>query len=160
MLHLILKLILGPELVSKLGEAFIYGLQGRGDQFLAPNKIIGTAKHFLGDGGTYLGVDQGDTKVSENILKDIHGTPYYSALDACIQTVMASFNSWNGSKVHGNEYLLTEVLKNQMGFDGFVVGDWNGHGQIPGCSNGSCPESLIAGVDTVSYTHLTLPTKA
>ena len=136
-----------PELVSKLGEAFIYGLQGRGDQFLAPNKIIGTAKHFLGDGGTYLGVDQGDTKVSENILKDIHGTPYYSALDACIQTVMASFNSWNGSKVHGNEYLLTEVLKNQMGFDGFVVGDWNGHGQIPGCSNGSCPESLIAGVD-------------
>ena len=136
-----------PELVSKLGEAFIYGLQGTGDQFLAPNKIIGTAKHFLGDGGTYLGVDQGDTKVSENILKDIHGTPYYSALDACIQTVMASFNSWNGSKVHGNEYLLTEVLKNQMGFDGFVVGDWNGHGQIPGCSNGSCPESLIAGVD-------------
>ena len=136
-----------PELVSKLGEAFIYGLQGRGDQFLAPNKIIGTAKHFLGDGGTYLGVDQGDTKVSENILKDIHGTPYYSALDACIQTVMASFNSWNGSKVHGNEYLLTKVLKNQMGFDGFVVGDWNGHGQIPGCSNGSCPESLIAGVD-------------
>jgi beta-glucosidase len=136
-----------PELVSRLGEAFIYGLQGRGDQFLGPNKIIGTAKHFLGDGGTYLGVDQGDTKVSENILKDIHGTPYYSALDACIQTVMASFNSWNGSKVHGNEYLLTEVLKNQMGFDGFVVGDWNGHGQIPGCSNGSCPESLIAGVD-------------
>lgn len=136
-----------PELVSKLGEAFIYGLQGSGEQFLGPNKIIGTAKHFLGDGGTYLGVDQGDTKVSENILKDIHGTPYYSALDACIQTVMASFNSWNGSKVHGNEYLLTEVLKNQMGFDGFVVGDWNGHGQIPGCSNGSCPESLIAGVD-------------
>tara|TARA_B110000003_G_scaffold270341_1_gene302643 strand:+ start:479 stop:2902 length:2424 start_codon:yes stop_codon:yes gene_type:complete len=136
-----------PELVSKLGEAFIYGLQGSGEQFLGSNKIIGTAKHFLGDGGTYLGVDQGDTKVSENILKDIHGTPYYSALDACIQTVMASFNSWNGSKVHGNEYLLTEVLKNQMGFDGFVVGDWNGHGQIPGCSNGSCPESLIAGVD-------------
>lgn len=136
-----------PELVSKLGEAFIYGLQGSGEQFLGSNKIIGTAKHFLGDGGTYLGVDQGDTKVSENILKEIHGTPYYSALDACIQTVMASFNSWNGSKVHGNEYLLTEVLKNQMGFDGFVVGDWNGHGQIPGCSNGSCPESLIAGVD-------------
>ena len=136
-----------PELVSKLGEAFIYGLQGSGEEFLGPNKIIGTAKHFLGDGGTYLGVDQGDTKVSENILKDIHGTPYYSALDACIQTVMASFNSWNGSKVHGNEYLLTEVLKNQMGFDGFVVGGLNGHGQIPGCSNGSCPESLIAGVD-------------
>ena len=142
-----------PELVSKLGEAFIYGLQGSGESFLADNKIIGTAKHFIGDGGTALNsseayiLDQGDTRVDEQTLKKIHGTPYYSALDACIQTVMASFNSWNGKKVHGDYYLLTEVLKNQMGFDGFVVGDWNGHGQIPGCSNGSCPASLNAGVD-------------
>ena len=142
-----------PELVSRLGEAFIYGLQGEGENFLADNKIIGTAKHFLGDGGTALNssqayiLDQGDTRVDEQTLKKIHGTPYYSALDACIQTVMASFNSWNGKKVHGDYYLLTEVLKNQMGFDGFVVGDWNGHGQIPGCSNGSCPTSLNAGVD-------------
>ena len=142
-----------PELVSKLGEAFIYGLQGSGESFLADNKIIGTAKHFIGDGGTALNsseayiLDQGDTRVDEQTLKKIHGTPYYSALDACIQTVMASFNSWNGKKVHGDSYLLTEVLKNQMGFDGFVVGDWNGHGQIPGCSNGSCPASLNAGVD-------------
>ena len=142
-----------PELVSKLGEAFIYGLQGSGESFLADNKIIGTAKHFIGDGGTALNsseayiLDQGDTRVDEQTLKKIHGIPYYSALDACIQTVMASFNSWNGKKVHGDYYLLTEVLKNQMGFDGFVVGDWNGHGQIPGCSNGSCPASLNAGVD-------------
>ena len=142
-----------PELVSKLGEAFIYGLQGSGESFLADNKIIGTAKHFIGDGGTALNsseayiLDQGDTRVDEQTLKKIHGTPYYSALDACVQTVMASFNSWNGKKVHGDYYLLTEVLKNQMGFDGFVVGDWNGHGQIPGCSNGSCPASLNAGVD-------------
>ena len=142
-----------PELVSKLGEAFIYGLQGSGESFLADNKIIGTAKHFIGDGGTALNsseayiLDQGDTRVDEQTLRKIHGTPYYNALDACIQTVMASFNSWNGKKVHGDYYLLTEVLKNQMGFDGFVVGDWNGHGQIPGCSNGSCPASLNAGVD-------------
>jgi len=142
-----------PELVSKLGEAFIYGLQGSGESFLADNKIIGTAKHFIGDGGTALNsseayiLDQGDTRVDEQTLRKIHGTPYYSALDACIQTVMASFNSWNGKKVHGDYYLLTEVLKNQMGFDGFVVGDWNGHGQIPECSNGSCPASLNAGVD-------------
>ena len=60
---------------------------------------------------------------------------------------MASFNSWNGSKVHGDAYLLTEVLKNQMEFDGFVVGDWDGHGAVPGCSNGSCAQSLNAGVD-------------
>ena len=100
-----------PELVSKLGEAFIYGLQGSGESFLADNKIIGTAKHFIGDGGTALNsseayiLDQGDTRVDEQTLKKIHGTPYYSALDACVQTVMASFNSWNGKKVHGDYYL-------------------------------------------------------
>ena len=60
---------------------------------------------------------------------------------------MASFNSWNGSKLHGNDYLLTEVLKNRMNFNGFVVGDWNGHGQVPGCSNASCAQSFNAGVD-------------
>ena len=136
-----------PELVSKLGEAFIYGLQGEGEEFLSEKKIIGTAKHFLGDGGTFLGRDQGDTKTTEEALKKIHGTPYFGALNSCIQTVMASFNSWNGSKLHGNEYLLTEVLKNQMKFDGFVVGDWNGHGQVPGCSNANCAASLNAGVD-------------
>ena len=136
-----------PELVSKLGEAFVYGLQGEGEEFLSERKIIGTAKHFLGDGGTFLGRDQGDTKTTEEALKQIHGTPYFGALNSCIQTVMASFNSWNGSKLHGNEYLLTEVLKNQMKFDGFVVGDWNGHGQVPGCSNANCAASLNAGVD-------------
>ena len=136
-----------PELVSKLGEAFVYGLQGEGEEFLSKRKIIGTAKHFLGDGGTFLGRDQGDTKTTEEALKQIHGTPYFGALNSCIQTVMASFNSWNGSKLHGNEYLLTEVLKNQMKFDGFVVGDWNGHGQVPGCSNANCAASLNAGVD-------------
>ena len=150
-----------PELVSELGKAFIIGMQGQGENFLADDKIIGTAKHFLGDGGTFLGIDRGNTKIDEETLKDIHATSYFSALDACVQTVMASFNSWNGSKVHGDAYLLTEVLKNQMEFDGFVVGDWDGHGAVPGCSNGSCAQSLNAGVDmfmAVSYTHLTLPT--
>lgn len=136
-----------PELVAKLGKAFVYGLQGSGDEFLSDNRIIGTAKHFLGDGGTFLGVDQGDTKTDEDSLRYIHGTSYFAALDACVQTVMASFNSWNGSKLHGNDYLLTEVLKNKMQFDGFVVGDWNGHGQVPGCSNGNCADSFNAGVD-------------
>ena len=60
---------------------------------------------------------------------------------------MASFNSWNGKKMHGNKYLLTEVLKSQMGFNGFIVGDWNGHGQIPGCEDNNCPDALISGVD-------------
>ena len=60
---------------------------------------------------------------------------------------MASFNSWNGKKLHGDKYLLTEILKTQMEFDGFIVGDWNGHGQIPGCEDANCPQALNAGVD-------------
>jgi len=135
------------QLVSKLGEAFILGLQGEKSNFLDNNHVIATAKHFMGDGGTYEGVDQGDTRLSEKELRDIHGYPYFEALDACAQTVMASFNSWNGSKLHGDQDLLTTVLKNSMQFDGFVVGDWNGHGQVPGCSNQSCAQAFNAGVD-------------
>ena len=110
-------------------------------------KILGTAKHFLGDGGTYLGIDQGDTRANEENMRVIHGEPYFASLNSCVRVVMASFNSWNGSKVHGNKDLLTEVLKEKMNFTGFVVGDWNGHQQVPGCNTGSCPESFNAGVD-------------
>jgi len=136
-----------PELVSLLGEAMIKGLQGEGKEFLDDNHVLATAKHFLGDGGTKNGVDQGNTILSEQKLKDIHGKPYFDAINSCIQTVMASFNSWNGQKAHGSEYLLNNILRDQMGFRGLVVGDWNGHGQVPGCSKESCPESFNAGVD-------------
>ena len=136
-----------PVLVSKLGSAFIEGLQGTKKEFLNDTKILGTAKHFLGDGGTYLGIDQGDTRANEENMRVIHGEPYFASLNSCVRVVMASFNSWNGSKVHGNKYLLTEVLKEKMNFTGFVVGDWNGHQQVPGCNTGSCPESFNAGVD-------------
>jgi len=136
-----------PILVSQLGKAFILGLQGEGDYLLDNNHVIATAKHFLGDGGTFEGIDQGDTRVSELNLLKIHGYPYFDALDACAQTVMASFNSWNGKKLHGNKELLTDILKQDMQFDGFVVGDWNGHGQVEGCSNIKCAKSFNAGVD-------------
>ena len=136
-----------PVLVSKLGSAFIEGLQGTKKEFLNDTKILGTAKHFLGDGGTYLGIDQGDTRANEENMRVIHGEPYFASLNSCVRVVMASFNSWNGSKVHGNKLLLTEVLKEKMNFTGFVVGDWNGHQQVPGCNTGSCPESFNAGVD-------------
>ena len=136
-----------PVLVSKLGSAFIEGLQGTEKEFLNDAKILGTAKHFLGDGGTYLGIDQGDTRANEENMRLIHGEPYFASLNSCVRVVMASFNSWNGSKVHGNKYLLTEVLKEKMNFTGFIVGDWNGHQQVPGCNTGSCPESFNAGVD-------------
>mgnify|MGYP000220294175 CR=1 FL=1 len=125
----------------------IKGLQGQGESYLDHNHVLSTAKHFIGDGGTLDGVDQGDTILNEADLKDIHGLPYYFAIDSCIQTIMASFNSWNGDKLHGNKYLLTDVLKGDMQFNGLIVGDWNGHEQLPGCSNANCPESFNAGVD-------------
>ena len=136
-----------PILVSKLGKAFVLGLQGEGETLLDGNHVIATAKHFMGDGGTFKGVDQGNTRISEIGLREIHGYPYFDALDACAQTVMASFNSWNGKKLHGYKELLTDILKAEMQFDGFVVGDWNGHGQVEGCSNAKCAQSFNAGVD-------------
>jgi beta-glucosidase len=136
-----------PILVSKLGKAFILGLQGENETLLDSNHVIATAKHFMGDGGTFEGIDQGNTRISEIGLRELHGYPYFDALDACAQTVMASFNSWNGQKIHGYEKLLTDILKKDMQFDGFVVGDWNGHGQVEGCSNAKCAQSFNAGVD-------------
>lgn len=140
-----------PDIVHEYAGKMVEGLQGEtssGDLFNDAH-VVATAKHFVGDGGTSNGVDQGNTISSEKNLRDVHGQGYFSALDAGAQTIMASYNSWNGSKLHGNEYLLTTVLKEQMGFDGFVLGDWNGHAQVPGCSNDSCAEAINAGVDMI-----------
>ena len=136
-----------PKLVTELGKNFILGLQGEGDNFLVNQHILATAKHFLGDGGTDEGIDQGDTIIDEQTLKNVHGMPYYDAIDSCALSIMASFNSWNGLKSHGNKYLLVDILKSQMEFDGFIVGDWNGHGQLPGCEDANCPEAFNSGVD-------------
>ena len=136
-----------PQLVAKLGAANVEGFQGEFKPFLDDSRVIATAKHFIGDGGTRDGVDQGNTAVSEKQLRDVHGVGYFSTFEVGVQTVMATFNSWNGEKIHGHKYLLTEVLKNQMSFDGFVVGDWNGHGQVSGCTNDNCAQAFNAGVD-------------
>ncbi len=137
-----------PDIVRDYAAAIVRGLQGAADQdFLSERRVISTVKHFVGDGGTTGGVDQGNTEVSEEELFRIHAQGYVGGLEAGAQTVMASFNSWNGSKIHGDRYLLTEVLKDTMGFDGFVVGDWNGHGQIPGCTNDNCAQAANAGLD-------------
>jgi len=140
-----------PEIVRLYAGRMITGLQGRAGspEFLNAAHVVATAKHFLGDGGTDRGDDQGDNLSTEQQLLDIHAQGYLSALEAGAQTVMASFNSWRGEKVHGTRYLLTEVLKERLGFDGFVVGDWNAHGQVPSCSNESCPQTINAGVDMV-----------
>jgi beta-glucosidase len=139
-----------PELVRMMAGEIVSGLQGTAgtDTFLDTAQVVATAKHFLGDGGTYRGGNEGDVRCSEEQLRDIHGAGYFAALDAGVQTVMASFSSWHGRKMHGNHELLTGVLKKErMGFDGFVVGDWNGHAQLPGCSEKSCPDAFNAGVD-------------
>jgi beta-glucosidase len=138
-----------PEIHRLLAGEMVSGLQGDAgsEGFFAPGAIIATAKHFIGDGGTIGGYDQGDNRESEEDLRDIHGAGYVAAVEAGVQTVMASFSSWHGRKMHGFEELLTDVLKERMGFDGFVVGDWNGHGQVQGCSNRSCAVAFNAGVD-------------
>ncbi len=137
-----------PALVSRLGAAAVEGLQGRraSDDFLGPQHVLATAKHFFGDGGTN-GRDQGNTIGDEASLIALHGAPYPPAIEAGAQTVMASFSSINGTKMHGSRPFLTDLLRGQMGFDGLVVGDWNGHGQLPGCTNSNCPQALLAGLD-------------
>ncbi|URQ72762.1 glycoside hydrolase family 3 protein [SAR86 cluster bacterium] len=135
------------NIVSVMGGALIEGLQGRNKDFLSNNHILATAKHFIGDGGTFDGIDRGNTKLSEEELKRVHGIQYFTALDVCSQSVMASFNSWNGKKLHGHKYLLTDILKKQMNFDGFIIGDWNGHEELWFCSTKNCPRAFNAGVD-------------
>ncbi|NHN37183.1 glycoside hydrolase family 3 protein [Pseudomaricurvus alcaniphilus] len=137
-----------PEIVRDYAASIVKGLQGSADgDFLSANRVISTVKHFVGDGGTVDGDDQGNNVANEESLFKIHAQGYVGGLTAGAQSVMASFNSWNGSKVHGNKYLLTDVLKQRMGFDGFVVGDWNGHGQVKGCTNESCAQAVNAGLD-------------
>ena len=138
-----------PDLVAKLGAALVEGQQGvpGSEGYLGDGRVIATAKHFFGDGGTEQGVDQGDVNGDIEALLDLHGRPYPAAIEAGVEAVMASFNSINGRKMHGNTPMLTDVLRGRMGFDGLVVGDWNGHGQIKGCTVTDCPQSLMAGLD-------------
>lgn len=138
-----------PEIVASYAGAMVEGLQGKVGTpgFLNGRHVIASVKHFLGDGGTTDGKDQGDTKISEADLVRIHGAGYPPAIAAGAQTVMASFNSVNGEKMHGNKPYLTDALKGRMQFGGFVVGDWNGHGQVKGCTNTDCPATINAGLD-------------
>jgi beta-glucosidase len=138
-----------PDVVASYSGAVVQGLQGKPGtpEFLDGRHVIASVKHFLGDGGTTDGKDQGDTKISEAELVRIHAAGYPPAIAAGAQTVMASFNSVNGEKMHGNKPLLTDALKGRMYFGGFVVGDWNGHGQVKGCTNTDCPATINAGLD-------------
>jgi beta-glucosidase len=138
-----------PQLVAEYAFAMVEGIQGtRGSiGFMAPGHTLSSVKHFLGDGGTLFGRDQGDTVVSETELSAVHGAGYRPAIQAGAMIVMASYNSWNGTKMHANYHLLSEVLKGRLGFEGFVVGDWNAQEQLPGCTKSRCAAAFLAGVD-------------
>jgi beta-glucosidase len=142
-----------PAIVRAYAGAYVTGLQGR---LATDANVVATAKHFVGDGGTERGTDQGVNRASRHDMINIHGQGYYTALAAGVQTVMVSFHSWarpeagaQVGKLHGSKEMLTEVLKGKMGFDGFVVSDWNGIEQVPGCTNASCAQAINAGIDMV-----------
>jgi beta-glucosidase len=138
-----------PEVVKSYSGPMTLGLQGAlvAGKPLAAGRVAGSAKHFLADGGTENGRDQGDAKISEADLVRLHAAGYPPAIDAGILSVMVSFSSWNGVKHTGNKSLLTDVLKGRLGFQGFVVGDWNAHGQVEGCTNTNCAQAYLAGMD-------------
>ena len=138
-----------PALVAAYARAMVAGLQGRlgTRDFMAPGHTLASVKHFLGDGGTEDGRDQFDNIVPEAVLRDVHGAGYPAALASGALIVMASYNGWQGTKLHANRSLLTGVLKERWAFPGFVVGDWNAQEEIPGCTKYSCPQVLAAGLD-------------
>ena len=136
-------------LVARYGAALIRGLQGK---LTGDGDVLASVKHFAGDGGTFNGIDQGETRVSPKDYARIHGAGYYSALDADVQTVMVSYNSLTldgqpMGKMHGNRAMVSGVLKQKLGFDGLVVSDWNAIEQIPGCKRDHCPQAINAGTD-------------
>jgi beta-glucosidase len=142
-----------PELIRGYGEAMVRGLQG---QLGSSTSVLATAKHWLGDGGTWRGVDRGETRTSEANLARTHGAGYYGALRANVQTVMVSYSSFTDTasgqawgKMHGNAHLVGGVLKQQLGFDGLVVSDWNGVEEVPGCTKSHCPQAINAGIDMI-----------
>lgn len=146
-----------PELARTLGEAAVRGFQGT--DLSNPLSVLACAKHFAGDGGTTFGtgapksggdrypLDQGDTRVSEQVLRDLHMQGYVGAIRAGVGTIMPSYSSWNGVKVSGSRRLLTEILKQEMGFSGFLISDYNAIDQLPGDFKSQIEQSTNAGMD-------------
>jgi beta-glucosidase len=140
-----------PALVRSYADAIVRGLQG---DLKGGDDVLATPKVWIGDGATFRGKEQGEIRASEAHLIHVQAAGFYGALEGGAQTVMASYASWTDTaanrpwgKTHGNRYLLTDVLKQRLGFDGFVVSDWNGIEQIPGCTKMHCPQAVNAGID-------------
>lgn len=138
-----------PDLVSSM-TSIITGFQGQ--TLGGPASILATAKHYLGDGGTTGGDDQGDTQLSEAQLRAIHLPPFQAAVQAGVGAIMVSFSSWNGVKMSADKYLLTTVLKGELGFDGFLVSDWAAIDQLdgqPGFTAQEVATAINAGLDMI-----------
>jgi beta-glucosidase len=149
-----------PELARTLGEAAVRGFQ-RND-LTDPLSILACAKHYVGDGGTTMGtgsfeqpvtkkhlLDQGDTRVSEKELREIHMQGYLSTVRAGVGSIMPSYSSWNGVKVSAQKKLLTDILKGELGFEGFLISDYNAIDQITSDYKSAIEISINAGMDMV-----------
>jgi beta-glucosidase len=150
-----------PALVAELGAAAVRGLQG--DDLEDPERVLACAKHYVGDGGTAWGtgrpgalgpgqdapLDQGDTRMSEAELRRTHMLGYYAAIQAGVGSIMPSYSSWNGAKCSGSKRLLTEILKDELGFEGFLISDYNAIDDLPGDYRSDVKQSVNAGMDMV-----------
>jgi len=137
-----------PKLVSELGAAAARGFQGE-KLSASPTSILACAKHFIGDGGTQGGKDQGNTVCDEATLRKLYLPPYRAAIKAGVGSIMVSFSSWNGQKMSNNKHLLTDVLKNELGFKGFLISDWAAIDQLSPNYKHDIEESINAGMDMV-----------
>lgn len=135
-----------PDLVSEMGAAAIRGFQGNR---LNTHSVLACAKHFAGDGGTENGKDQGNAVCDEATFRKLYLAPYAAAIKAGAGSIMVSYSSWNGQKMHGNKHLLTDVLKNEMGFRGFLVSDWAAIDQLSPDYKSDIETSINAGLDMV-----------
>jgi len=141
------------ELVTELGNAAIIGYQSA--DIDNPNSVLACAKHFIGDGGTLFGtglngkIDRGNLAISEEELRKTHLPPFEKAIESGVATFMAAYNTWNDVRCHANKYLLTDLLKDELGFKGFVVSDWAAIEQIPGDYKSDIIISINAGIDMV-----------
>lgn len=143
------------ELVTELSVALLRGMQG--DDLSAPHNVLGTPKHYVGDGGAVwatspfgiLNIDRGETAVDEETLRRIHLAPYYDAVEAGARSIMTSYSSWDGINMHGQTYLIQDVLRGELGFDGFIVSDWEAIDVLGETYYEAVVKSVNAGVDMV-----------
>lgn len=143
------------ELVTELATAMLIGMQG--DDLSAPHNVLGTPKHYVGDGGAtwgtspfgILNIDRGETAVDEETLRRIHLPPYIDVIEAGARSIMTSYSSWDGINMHGQTYLIQDVLRGELGFDGFIVSDWEAIDVLDETYYGAVVKAVNAGVDMV-----------